>query len=176
MKTFAIAALFLTCIPYASISAFAPSHKKSLTIRSALFTVADLKAAFEENQKKTFLLDVREQDEWTEAHLAFATPAPLSQLTSGTWMDNKTGKVYPGTFPINRHTSVAIETDTRIWVQGSSKPGEDGASRTKEAVELLDKMGYSRVSALTETFDELAAAGICEVVKGQILESLTDFA
>jgi len=61
-------------------------------------------------------------------------------------------------------------------VQGSSKPGEDGASRTKEAVELLDKMGYSRVSALTETFDELAAAGICEVVKGQILESLTDFA
>jgi rhodanese-related sulfurtransferase len=171
MKTSSILLIFIP-----SISAFAPflsvarnKNKNPSTSTSAIYSVADLKVAFEQNPTKTFLLDVREQDEWTEAHLALATPVPLSKLSSGTWMDNKTGIFSPGTFPIDRFTGVSIMLNTRIWVH-SSKMGED----TKAAVDLLTKMGYTNVSALTETFDELAAAGICDVVRGEILQDLAE--
>lgn len=171
MKIFSV----LAFVVLPSISAFAPvlgvarNYKKPST--SAIFSVADLKVSFEKNLRKTFLLDIRELDEWTEAHLAWATPSPLSKLSAGKWMDNKTGVYYPGTFPIDRFTSVAINTNTKIWVH--CKNGGEG---TKEAVELLKQMGYLEVVALKETFDELAEAEICDITRGEILQDLTDFA
>mmetsp|Transcript_37555 Transcript_37555/g.42914 ORF Transcript_37555/g.42914 Transcript_37555/m.42914 type:complete len:166 (+) Transcript_37555:128-625(+) len=161
-KIFSILLLFLS-----SISAFSPfnvPHKYKPS--SALFTIADYKADFKVSPK-TFLLDVREHNEWAEGHLKFATPAPLSQLTSGRWMDNTTGKYYPGTFPIDRYTSVAILKNVKIYIH--CKMG----GRAKQAGELLNQMGYQNVVVIEETFDELVAAEICEVVKGEV-QSLTD--
>ena len=169
MKIFTI--LLLSLVP--SVFGFAPSHhvahnnKKILSTSStAIFSVADVKAAFKQNPK-TFLLDVREPDEWAEAHLSLATPTPLSKLTSGKWMDNKTGIFYPGTFPIDRFTGVSIVLNSNIFVH--CKMG----GRAKQAVELLQQMGYKNAVALEETFDELAAAEICDVVAGEI-QGLTD--
>ena len=45
--------------------------------------------------------------------------------------------------------------------------------RVKEAVKLLEQMGYTQVVALKETFDELAAANIFDVVSGEV-QSLAD--
>ncbi|MGK3760047.1 MAG: rhodanese-related sulfurtransferase, partial [Bacillariaceae sp.] len=172
MKNFLV---LLLVVP--SIFAFAPSHvnvapnnnhKILSTSSTAIFSnVADVKAAFKQNPQKTFLLDVREPDEWAEAHLSLATPSPLSKLTSGKWMDNKTGIFYPGTFPIDRFTGVSIVLNTNIFVH--CKMG----GRAKQAVELLQQMGYKNAVALEETFDELAAAEICDVVGGEI-QGLTD--
>ena len=169
MKIFTI--LLLSLVP--SVFAFAPSHnvahnnnKILSTSSTAIFSVADVKAAFKQNPK-TFLLDVREPDEWAEAHLSLATPTPLSKLTSGKWMDNKTGIFYPGTFPIDRFTGVSIVLKSNIFVH--CKMG----GRAKQAVELLQQMGYKNAVALEETFDELAAAEICDVVAGEI-QGLTD--
>ena len=152
-----------------SITAFTPFLATTPTTNNpsttTLFNINDLKLAFKLNPSRTFLLDVREPTEWAEAHLALASPSPLSKLTSGKWMDNKTGVFTPGTFPIDRATGVAIKLNTSIYVH--CKMG----GRAKEAVELLKKMGYSKAVALEETFDELAA--ICDVVAGEI-QDLTD--
>eukprot|EP00547_Thalassionema_nitzschioides_P017073 CAMPEP_0194235132 /NCGR_PEP_ID=MMETSP0158-20130606/2715_1 /TAXON_ID=33649 /ORGANISM="Thalassionema nitzschioides, Strain L26-B" /LENGTH=165 /DNA_ID=CAMNT_0038968529 /DNA_START=40 /DNA_END=534 /DNA_ORIENTATION=- len=157
--------LLLLLLP--SISAFSPftvphNYKSS----SALFSIADYKADFQVSPK-TFLLDVREPNEWAEGHLKYAPPAPLSQLTSGRWMDNTNGKYYPGTFPIDRYTSVAIMKNLKIYVH--CKMGE----RAKQAGELLNQMGYQNVVVIEETFDELVAAEICELMTGEV-QSLTD--
>ena len=133
----------------------------------------EFKEAYAANHRKAFLLDIREPDDWKEAHLSHATPAPYSQLTSGKWMDNKTGKFYQGTLPLDRFTGVSIEQNAKIFVhcKGNNE-------RVKEAVELLEQMGYSQVVALKETFDELVAANIfvgdgAGVVSGEV-QSLAD--
>lgn len=151
-----------------SISAFTPfgvAHNQNPS--SALFSVADVKTDLKFNSKKTFILDVREPDEWAEGHLALASPNPLSQLTSGTWMDNATGKFSPGSFPIDRATGVAIMMNKNIYVH--CKMG----LRAKQAGALLTQMGYKHVVVLEETFDQLVAAEICDVVVGEV-QDLTD--
>lgn len=151
-----------------SISAFTPfgvsTHNPS---SSALFGLVDFKADMV--NPKSFILDVREADEWNDGHLALATPSPLSQLQSGTWMDSTTGVISPGSFPIDRKTSVAILKNKKIFIHSCAK----GGTRAKKAAELLAQMGYSDVVALEETFDELAAAGLCDVVTGTV-QSLFD--
>lgn len=86
-------------------------------------------------------------------------------------MDNKTGKFYQGTLPLDRFTGVSIEQNAKIFVhcKGNNE-------RVKEVVELLEQMGYLQVVALKETFDELAAANIFgegSVVSGEV-QSLVD--
>lgn len=151
-----------------SISAFIAPNRNNAAYHtsSALFNAAAVKASFKINPK-TFLLDVREPSEWAEGHLALATPSPLSQLTSGTWMDNTTGKFSPGTFPIDRFTGVAMKPNKTVYIH--CKMG----GRAKQAGELLTSMGYKDVVVLTETFEELCAAGICDVITGEVLD-LTD--
>eukprot|EP00558_Chaetoceros_sp_UNC1202_P008650 CAMPEP_0197246824 /NCGR_PEP_ID=MMETSP1429-20130617/23487_1 /TAXON_ID=49237 /ORGANISM="Chaetoceros sp., Strain UNC1202" /LENGTH=163 /DNA_ID=CAMNT_0042707587 /DNA_START=98 /DNA_END=589 /DNA_ORIENTATION=+ len=146
-----------------SISAFAPhgtAHTRNPS--SALFSVADFKADFELNPETTVLLDVRESNEWNEGHLALASPNPLSQLTTGTWMDSKTGQFSPGSFPIDRFTGVAIVQNKKVYIH--CKMGK----RAKQAGEMLTQMGYQQVVVLEETFDELVAAEICDVVQGEV--------
>lgn len=82
-------------------------------------------------------------------------------------MDMTTGKYFPGTFPINRLTGVSILKNAKIYVH--CKMGD----RAKQAVEMLEQMGYIEVVALTETFDELVAAKLCDIVSGEV-QSLTD--
>jgi len=114
---------------------------------------------------KAILLDVRELDEWTAGHLQSATPAPLSVLTSGQWMDTSTGKYYAGTFPIDRRTGVAIVKNVKIYLI------HDNA---KQAAELFAKMGYSNVVALSENYEELAAKhGVSSIATGGV-DRLTD--
>lgn len=132
-----------------------------------LFSVVDVKNDFKLSPTKTFLLDVREPAEWAEGHLALASPFPLSKLKSGTWMESTTGKFFPGSFPIDRLTGVAIIQSRKIYIH--CKMG----GRAKEAAELLAQMGYKDVTVLEETFDQLAAAEICDVVRGEVLD-LTD--
>jgi rhodanese-related sulfurtransferase len=134
---------------------------------SALFSVADAKADLKMNPTKTFLLDVREPSEWAEGHFALASPNPLSQLTSGTWMDNATGKFSPGSFPIDRSTGVAIVQNKKVYIH--CKMG----GRARQAGALLTQMGYKDVVVLEETFDQLVAADICDVVVGEV-QDLTD--
>ena len=120
----------------------------------------------------TFLFDVRELDEWENAHLAVATPVPLSTLVnSGEWMNNQTGETHKGTFPIDRGTSVAVALNADIFVHSAT-----GLEGTTEAVNMLKLMRYPNVVALEETFEELEAAGICDVVRGTKLMDLTEFA
>jgi rhodanese-related sulfurtransferase len=109
---------------------------------------------------KTLLLDVRELDEWTDGHLADACPAPLSALLAGTWMDSSTGKFYPGTFPIDPFTGVAILRNAKIYVHSAT------GLRASEAADLLKKMGYSNVVLLAEGFKELATMEVSSVVTG----------
>jgi rhodanese-related sulfurtransferase len=166
MKIFSI----LLVLPSISISAFTPTATRSSTSTastSALFSASDVKAAFKLNPKKTFLLDVREPNEWAEGHLALASPNPLSQLTSGTWMNNATGKFSPGSFPIDRSTGVAIMPNKKVYIH--CKMG----GRAKQAGELLAQMGYQNVVVLEETFEELVAAQVCDVVVGEV-QDLTD--
>mmetsp|Transcript_8343 Transcript_8343/g.9747 ORF Transcript_8343/g.9747 Transcript_8343/m.9747 type:complete len:168 (-) Transcript_8343:443-946(-) len=167
MKIFSILVLILP-----SISAFTPGGSIARPLsNSALFSVSDdvsdVKNALLLNPKKTFLLDVREPNEWAEGHLALASPNPLSQLTSGTWMDNATGMFSPGSFPIDRSTGVAIMPNSKVYIH--CKMG----GRAKQAGELLTQMGYKQVVVLEETYDELVAADICDVVVGEI-QDLTD--
>lgn len=160
--------LFLT-MPI--VSAFTPctiiARNPSSSNTLVLFSVADVKTNFKLSPTKTYLLDVREPAEWAEGHLALASPNPLSQLTSGTWMDSATGKFSPGSFPIDRKTGVAIMSNRKIFVH--CKMG----GRAKQAAELLTQMGYKDVTALEETFDQLEAAEICDVVRGEV-QDLTD--
>ena len=130
--------------------------------------VDEFKEAYAENHRKAFLLDIREPNDWKEAHLSHATPAPYSQLMSGKWMDNKSGKFYQGTLPLDRFTGVSIEQNAKIFVhcKGNNE-------RVKEAVKLLEQMGCTQVVALKETFEELAAANIFDVVSGEV-QSLAD--
>ena len=165
MKIISILVLILP-----SISAFTPAgvaRPSSSALFSVSDDVSDVKNAFMLNPKKTFLLDVREPTEWAEGHLALASSNPLSQLTSGTWMDNTTGKFSPGSFPIDRSTGVAIMPNKKVYIH--CKMG----GRAKQAGELLNQMGYKQVVVLEETYDELVAAEICDVVVGEV-QDLTD--
>jgi len=45
--------------------------------------------------------------------------------------------------------------------------------RAKQAGELLAQMGYQNVVVLEETFEELVAAQVCDVVVGEV-QDLTD--
>jgi len=157
--------IFSVLLLLPSISAFTPVARHHHP-HTALFSIADVKADFAINPK-TFLLDVREPNEWAQGHLALASPSPLSQLTSGTWMDSATGIFAPGSFPIDRATGVAILKNKKIYIH--CKMG----GRAKQAALLLNQMGYNNVVSLEETFDQLAAADICEVVVGQV-EDLFD--
>ena len=109
---------------------------------------------------KAFLLDVRELDEWTAGHLAEASPAPLSALMAGTWMDSKTGIFSEGTFPIDPFTGVAIKQNAKIYVHCAK------GVRAKKAADLFQRMGYSDVMALAEGFQELATMEVSAVVTG----------
>jgi rhodanese-related sulfurtransferase len=80
---------------------------------------------------------------------------------------NSAGIFAPGSFPIDRSTGVAIVKNKKIYIH--CKMG----GRAKQAALLLNQMGYNDVVALEETFDQLAAADICEVVVGQV-EDLFD--
>ena len=162
-KIFSISLLLLPSI--SAFMTFDVAHNRNPS--SALFSVADIKAAFQLNPKKTFLLDVREPNEWAEGHLALASPNPLSQLTSGTWMDSATGKFLPGSFPIDRSTGVAIMPNKKVYIH--CKMG----GRAKQAAELLTQMGYKDLVVLEETYDQLVAAEICDVVVGEV-QDLTD--
>ncbi|CAJ1959957.1 unnamed protein product [Cylindrotheca closterium] len=165
--------LFLVGAPIVSAFTFFPtgagisSHSSSSSNSMMLFSVTDLKADLKLNPTGTYLLDVREAAQWAEGHLASASPNPLSQLKTGKWMDNATGKFAPGSFPIDRLTGVGIMMNRKIYVHG-----EEGGT-AKEATELLGRMGYKDVTALEETFDQLAAAEICDVVMGEV-QDLTD--
>lgn len=152
-----------------SATAFAPSThsfaRRRATALSGAADIAQLKADMAGG--KTFLLDVREPDEWNLGHLALASPAPLSELTAGTWMNSATGEFLPGTFPTDRSTGVAIIMKKKIYIHCKS------GGRAKKAAELLVTMGYSKVVALDEGFDELAELGVCDVMAGAAME-LTD--
>jgi rhodanese-related sulfurtransferase len=82
-------------------------------------------------------------------------------------MDSATGIFSPGSFPIDRHTGVAIMKNKKIYIH--CKMG----GRAKQAAALLTQMGYNDVVALEETFDQLAASEICDVVMGEV-QDLTD--
>lgn len=150
-------ALFL--VP--SAIAFGPlSHsfaRRRATALSGAADIAQLKTDMAGG--KTILLDVREPDEWNLGHLALASPAPLSELTAGTWM-NSAGEFIPGTFPTDPSTGVGIVMKKKIYVH--CKAG----GRAKQAVKLLVKMGYANAVALDEGFDELAELGVCGVMTG----------
>ena len=114
---------------------------------------------------KAILLDVRELEDWTAGHLQAATPAPLSGLKGGKWMDSSTGQYYPGTFPIDRKTGVAIAKNLKIYLIH-----DDG----KQAEDLFAQMGYSNVVPLSETYGELATAhGVSTIATGGV-NKLTD--
>jgi rhodanese-related sulfurtransferase len=72
---------------------------------------------------------------------------PLSKLTS---------------FPIDRFTVVSIVLNTSIFVH--CRRGR----RAKQAVELLQQIGFKDAVALEETFDKVVASGICDIVGGEI--------
>jgi rhodanese-related sulfurtransferase len=82
-------------------------------------------------------------------------------------MNNATGKFSPGSFPIDRSTGVAIMPNKKVYIH--CKMG----GRAKQAGELLAQMGYQNVVVLEETFEELVAAQVCDVVVGEV-QDLTD--
>jgi rhodanese-related sulfurtransferase len=106
------------------------------------------------------LLDVREVDEWTEGHLAEACSAPLSVLSEGRWMDSTTGKFYPGTFPIDPFTGVAIKKNAKIYIHCAK------GLRASKAADIFKTMGYTNVMPLAEGFQELAAMEVSSVLTG----------
>jgi rhodanese-related sulfurtransferase len=110
--------------------------------------------------RKARLLDVREPDEWIDGHLTGACSAPLSALLAGTWMDSKTGTIYPGTFPIDPFTGVAMLTNLKIYVHCAT------GLRASKATDLLKKMGYSKAVLVAEGFQELATMEVSSVVTG----------
>jgi rhodanese-related sulfurtransferase len=129
------------------VSSFTPSTNRRIKIisqRITMFSVPRVKAGLNENPDNTFLLDVREIDEWNQGHLSLANHSPLSQLSSG---------------PVDCCTGKIISTDADIFIH--CKLG----GRAKKAAALLTEMGYNNVIPLSETFDDLVQAGICEVVK-----------
>jgi rhodanese-related sulfurtransferase len=107
-----------------------------------------------------FLIDVRELDEWTDGHLAEACSAPLSILSEGRWMDSTTGKFYPGTFPIDPFTGVAIKKNAKIYIHCAK------GLRASKAADLFKTMGYTNVMPLAEGFQELAALEVSSVLTG----------
>jgi rhodanese-related sulfurtransferase len=109
---------------------------------------------------KAFLLDVRELDEWTDGHLAEACPAPLSELSAGRWMDSKTGKFHPGSFPIDPFTGVAIKQNAKIYIHCAK------GLRASKAADLFKTMGYKNVFPLAEGFQELATMEVLSVMTG----------
>lgn len=130
------------------VSSFAPSTNGrikfiSQTRITTLFSVPRVKAGLKENPEKTFLLDVRELDEWNQGHLSLANHSPLSELSSG---------------PVDCCTGEMISTDADIFIH--CKLG----GRAKKAAALLTEMGFKNVVPLGETFDELVQAGICDMV------------
>ena len=74
----------------------------------------------------------------------------------------------PGTFPIDRLMIVAIMPNKKTHAHCEM------GGRAKMAAELLTIMGHQNAIVLEETFDELTAAGIFDVVGG-VVESLTDY-
>ena len=82
-------------------------------------------------------------------------------------MDRTTGKFSPGSFPIDRATGVAIMPNKKVYVHCKMR------GRAKQAGDLLTQMGYQDVVVLEETFDELVAAEICDIVMGEV-QDLTD--
>jgi rhodanese-related sulfurtransferase len=75
-------------------------------------------------------------------------------------MDSKTGKVYPGTFPIDPFTGVAIKKNAKIYVHSTT------GLRASKATELFKNMGYSDVVLLAEGIHELATMEVSSVVTG----------
>lgn len=147
------------------VSSFSPSTnsrikimRQSSTSRVTLFSVPRVKAGFEENPEKTVLLDVRETDEWNQGHLSLANHSPLSQLSSGEWINEITGEVNQGSLPVDCCTGETICKDANIFIH--CKLG----GRAKKAAALLNQMGYKYVIPLEESFDQLVEAGICDVV------------
>uniref|UniRef100_A0A7S2YGH5 Rhodanese domain-containing protein n=1 Tax=Entomoneis paludosa TaxID=265537 RepID=A0A7S2YGH5_9STRA len=152
-------------------AAFVPStlttSRLSRILQSHPDEIAQLRQDFDTNgvKAKAVLLDLRELDEWTAGHLQAATPAPLSTITSGKWMDMR-GQYYPGTFPIDRRTGVAIVKNLKIYLI------HDDDAQT--ASSLFQKMGYSNVISLSENYEELATAyGVSSIVAGGV-DRLTD--
>jgi rhodanese-related sulfurtransferase len=107
-----------------------------------------------------FLLDVRELDEWTNGHLAAACSVPLSVLSEGRWMDSTTGKFYPGSFPIDPFTGVALKKNAKIYIHCAK------GLRASKAADLLKTMGYTNVMPLAEGFQELATMEVSSVLTG----------
>jgi rhodanese-related sulfurtransferase len=107
-----------------------------------------------------FLLDVREVDEWTNGHLAAACSAPLSVISEGRWMDSTTGKFYPGSFPIDPFTGVALKKDAKIYIHCAK------GLRASKAADLFKTMGYTNVMPLAEGFQELATMEVSSVLTG----------
>lgn len=91
----------------------------------------DLKKVQQEiNENKAILIDVREQEEWDEGHLACARLIPLSQLSESD---------IPKDLP----------KDKTIYLH-CRKGG-----RAAQACEILKKNLYSNACALNASFDEL---------------------
>lgn len=117
-------------------------HKRSSF--STLSSVSKFQQSLAENPKNTVLLDVRERDEWDEAHLSLANLSPLSTLSSGTYpVDNKTGET--------------ILKDANVFIHCRL------GGRAKKAADILKTMGYKNVVPLGESFEQLVATGICDV-------------
>ena len=113
---------------------------------SVLFFVANLKTAFELSPNKTFLLDACKANKWAESHLALlASPNPLSQLISSTWMDLATGKFSPSSFCIDHGIGVAIMLNQNFYLHCNM-----GGRANKWAGHLLNQMGYQGIVVLEE--------------------------
>jgi rhodanese-related sulfurtransferase len=119
------------------------SRTKLMSQRITLFSVPRVKAGLKENPENTFLLDVRETNEWNHGHLALASHSPLSKLNLGP-MDQSTGEMIP--------------KDADIYIHCKS------GGRAKVAAAILSKMGYKKVVPLGESFHQLVQEGICDVI------------
>ena len=115
---FKASALLLLISIISQGAAFHPAarhHPSRSTFRlhSTPEQIAELKKDFsgDGSAAKAILLDVRELEPFTAGHLNNATPAPLSVLLSGQWMDSSTGIFSPGSFPIDRLTGEYL-----IWL------------------------------------------------------------
>lgn len=117
-----------------------------LSAPAVLLSAEHTKDTLEEVQKriaeeKAILVDVREQKEWDEGHVAGAVLAPLSELQKRTG-DAKYEEELLERLPKERTVYCHCRAGRRALL----------------AVPLLEKMGYE-VRALKPGFDELIKAG-----------------
>ncbi|MEW4451599.1 rhodanese-like domain-containing protein [Bremerella sp. JC817] len=103
---------------------------------------ADLKEIQQEiEQGKAILIDVREEDEWKEAHLEKAILVPGSEIASGDHNEKILAKL-----------KAEAKPEQKIYCHCKS------GGRAKLTARLLGKLGVE-VIPITETYQEMLQAG-----------------